>query len=269
MKLEISKYPTYPGTTRLKNSSVDTTTTLSFEVSYSKLSNLSQVKIDKPTERFIAQLLGLCYEPMPYILVALKSQVKVALHLTSKIANILKEYKKFLISLIIYVQPGAGQSLKQYDASEEFILGPEFLEVMKLGGTTPDEKIRLFRTTYPIFGWDVNLVDLDTQVQGSRLISPEVKLYIATTVNMVLKHLTEFKSLAKKYQYLKFPLRYIGGCNCSVGMWVPIKWRSTYWLWETRLLQLNPYFSQKGADCYPIKRPILTSTLVSFPLPFI
>ena len=57
----------------------------------------------------------------------------------------------------------------------------------------------------------------DTQVQDSRLISPEVKLYIATAVSMVLKHLTEFKSLAEKYQYLKFPLRYIGGCDCSVG----------------------------------------------------
>ena len=33
---------------------------------------------------------------------------------------------------------------------------------------------------------------------------------------MILKHLTEFTELAEKYQYLKFPLRYIGKCNCSV-----------------------------------------------------
>ena len=82
---------------------------------------------------------------------ALKSQVKIALHLTSKVATVLKEYKKYLISLIMYVQPGVRKDSRR-GPDEKFLLGPEFSEVMGLGGTTPADKIRLFRIAYPKFG---------------------------------------------------------------------------------------------------------------------
>ena len=97
-------------------------------MSYGKLGNLSQVKVDKPTKRFIAQLLGLCYEPMPYVLVALKSYVKVALHLTSKIATILKENKKYLISLIMYMQPGLIRILSNMVLLKNFFWDLNFLK---------------------------------------------------------------------------------------------------------------------------------------------
>ena len=66
---------------------------LDFRVSYRKIGNLAQSKLNKPTKRQIAQLLGLSYEPLPYALVSLKTHMKVALNLTSKLGNDLKAYK--------------------------------------------------------------------------------------------------------------------------------------------------------------------------------
>ena len=186
------------------------------DVTYEKLGNLAQVSLNKPTKRFIAQLLGLCYEPIPYCLVALKSHVKIALHLTSKLANLLNDYKKYLLSLIMYLQPGVGENAKS-GFDENFILGPEFSEVMRLGGNTSAEKIRLFRVAYPKMGWDIDLLVLNAQIRNSGIISSEITEYFATAIDMIMKHLTEFLELAKRYKYIKFPLRYAGGCSCPVS----------------------------------------------------
>ena len=59
------------------------TNILDFEISCEKLGNLAELKLNKPSKRLIAQLLGLSYEPLAFCLTALKSHVKIALHLTS------------------------------------------------------------------------------------------------------------------------------------------------------------------------------------------
>ena len=94
-----------------------------------------------------------------------------------------------------------------------FILGPEFTEVMRLGGGSPSERIRLFRVAFPKMGWDVNLLVLNAQVQDSAIISCEIKECFTIAINMIMKHLTEFLESAKRYKYLRFPLRYSGDYN--------------------------------------------------------
>ena len=190
---------------------------MDFEISCEKLGNLAEVKLNKPSKRFIAQLLGLSYEPLAFCLTALESHVKIALHLTSCLSRILKDYKKHLISLLTYMEPGLAGA-DRLASDNNFRLGAEFSAVMKLGGNSLSERIRLLRANYPRAGWDVNLLDLNTQVQDSNIFSSEMKSCFQVATDMILKHLNEFLNSAKRYKYLKYPLRYSGDCRCAVSM---------------------------------------------------
>ena len=88
---------------------------------------------------------------------------------------------------------------------------------MRLVGNTVSERIRLFRVAYPKMGWDIDLLVLNGQIRNYGIISSEIKEYFATAVNMIMKHFREFLELAKRYKYLKFPLRYVRECNCPVS----------------------------------------------------
>ena len=103
-------------------------------------------------------------------------------------------------------------------SDDNFRLGAEFSAVMKLGGNSLSERIRLLRANYPRAGWDVNLLDLNTQVQDSNIFSSEMKGCFQVATDMILKHLNEFLNSAKRYKYLKYPLRYSGDCRCAVSM---------------------------------------------------
>ena len=118
------------------------TNILNFEITYDKLGGLAQLKLDKPSKRLIAQLLGLTYEPLPFCLSGLKSHVKVALYLISSLDKILRDYKKHLIYLITYMEPGLAGG-DRLALGNDFILGPEFTAVMELGETTLAERVRL------------------------------------------------------------------------------------------------------------------------------
>ena len=193
------------------------TNILDFEISCERLGNLAEVKLDKPSKRLIAQLLGLSYEPSAFCLIALKSHVKIALHLTSCLSRILKDYKKHLISLLTYMEPGLAGS-DRLASDNNFTLGAEFTAIMKLGGNSLAERVRLLRANYPRAGWDVNLLDLNTQVQESNLFPSEMKRCFHVATDMILEHLNEFLSSAKRYKYLRYPLRYSGDCKCAVSM---------------------------------------------------
>ena len=79
---------------------------------------------------------------------------------------------------------------------ERFILRSEFSEVMKLGGMIPADIIRLFRMAYSKFRWDADLVELNTQIQNSGIISSEIKEYFTTATAMIMSHLSEVSKLA-------------------------------------------------------------------------
>ena len=64
----------------------------------------------------------------------------------------------------------------------------------------------------------MNLLDFNTHVQESKIFSCEMKECFHVATDMILKHLNEFLNSAKRYKYLKYPLRYSGNCKCAISM---------------------------------------------------
>ena len=94
-------------------------------------------------------------------------------------------------------------------------LAEEFTKALELGGQNLTERVRLVRKHLPQMGWDQDILELGQQIEKSGLITPELKLYVKEAVRLILAHMMEFSELAKKSQFIKFPLKYLINCNCS------------------------------------------------------
>ena len=91
--------------------------------------------MDEPNKHQMAQLFGMSNEPLSYALVNLKTHMKVALTLTSKLGNALNAYNRFLISLISL--DGASDNVSKPE------LGEVLTKALELGGCDLAEKKRL------------------------------------------------------------------------------------------------------------------------------
>ena len=94
-------------------------------------------------------------------------------------------------------------------------LGEEFTKALELGGYNLTEKVKLLRKQLPQMSWDQDILVLGQEVANSGLITPELKQYVKEAVRLILAHMIEFSELAKKCQFIKFPLKYLINCSCS------------------------------------------------------
>ena len=62
--------------------------------------------------------------------------------------------------------------------------------------------------------WDQDILVLGQEVEKSGLITPELKQYVKEAVRLIVAHMIEFSELAKKCQFIKFPLKYLINCSC-------------------------------------------------------
>lgn len=74
--------------------------TLKCSVCCHNLANLGNCDPSRITLRKLSELLGSCWEPTPYIMTALKSPLKIAIHLSYKMKHILIDHRKLLLSLV-------------------------------------------------------------------------------------------------------------------------------------------------------------------------
>ena len=122
----------------------------------------------------ISELLGRVYESSPYILAYLKSPLNVAFHLAHRIGTLLAEYKKVLISLILYAAPTKNFKQKSQDGQDYFAdlaLNQNHSNLSNILGSIPNDKVAFIRTKYPQFTWDTNLRDISKGLGEHKFIS--------------------------------------------------------------------------------------------------
>ena len=139
---------------------------LQFLISYKNLGGLTNFSLTQLSLRKISEVLGSLWEACPYILTALKSPVKLALHMTYKIKHVLGEHKKLLLSLLTYSQAPKGQLIDS--TAEKLYLKyrdhPIYAKLINLGSATIDTQMAQIKKLVPILTWDSCLISVRSQI---------------------------------------------------------------------------------------------------------
>ena len=151
---------------------------LHFAIDYGKLANLTNLNLEQLTKRTISELLGSVYESSPYILAYLKFPLKVALHLAFRIGTLLTEYKKLLISLILYASPSKNFRSKSKDGKDflaELFHDQNYSNLTNILGNTPEEKVKFVQSHCPKFSWGTNHVGVRSEVEPCKFIHSDIR----------------------------------------------------------------------------------------------
>ena len=182
-------------------------------MSYGNLAKLAQVNLDCVSLRTCSILLGSLWEASPYTLTPLKAPLKIALHLSHKVRQVLTEHRKLVLALLSYNASSGKDITKLYHKYKDH---PIYRNLINLSQTSMKEQVAEVKKQLVLISWDSNLILIKQHVLACDLITEEVKSFISEAVSHILKQLNIFSKLAVKMSCLKIPLQFTPNCECSL-----------------------------------------------------
>ena len=191
---------------------------LKFLICYDHLAKLADFDLNRVCLRKISEILGSLWEPSPYILTGLKSPVKLALHLTYKIKQVLIDHKKLLLSLLTYGKSPGGKggdvsNEKWYRKHKDH---PIYANLINLAPASVDHQMTQIKKMVPLLTWDTCLTTIRDEILDYALITNEIKEFISIAIQFIFGQLESFSNLARIMCHLKVPLNYTFDCKCQI-----------------------------------------------------
>ena len=134
-----------------------------------------------------------------------ESPLKIALHLSHKVRQVLSEHRKLILALLSFNQASSGKDVTKW--YHKYKNHPIYRNLVNLSQAKMKEQVAEVKKQLVLISWDTNLISIKQQMLACSLVTEEIKSFISESVSHILKQLSTFSKLAVRMSCLKVPLQ--------------------------------------------------------------